>query len=263
MDKLNEEGLIEKIRFKKEFVEIPIEDIKMALKQFERSEISDEDKVKRVRDILRKIYSGFGGRKIFMFNDKSPEEVLEKHISTRERLEHYEEIYKKLLSGFDTGKNVSVIDLGAGVNGFSYNFFEKCGFSKVRYVGVEAVGQLVTLMDNYFEENGLDAKAVHLSIFNKEELVRLINKQKTPKVVFMLKVIDSLEVLKRNYTLELLEEMKKLEIERFVISFATRSWFKRRKFYAQRKWLTNFIEKNFNITDDFELGGERYIVFEK
>ena len=38
-----------------------------------------------------------------------------------------------------------IFDLGAGINGFSYNYFPK----GVYYVGIEAMGQLVDLMNYY------------------------------------------------------------------------------------------------------------------
>ena len=65
----------------------------------------------------------------------------------------------------------------------------------------------------------------------------------------------------RNYSKLLLKEISPL-VNRVVISFATRSLIKRKRFKAKRKWLVNFIKENFRIIDDFELSGEKYIVFE-
>ena len=83
-----------------------------------------------------------------------------------------------------------------------------------------------------------------------------------PRIVFLFKVFDSLEMLERNYSKKLLLEFVPI-VDKVVISFATRSLVNRKKFLAQRKWLTNFIEDKFNVLDDFEIGGERYICFEK
>ena len=68
-------------------------------------------------------------------------------------------------------------------------------------------------------------------------------------------------MLKKNYSKELLLEISPL-VERVVVSFATESFNKRTRFKVKRYWLINFIQENFKITDDFEIGGERYIVFE-
>jgi len=52
-------------------------------------------------------------------------------------------------------------------------------------------------------------------------------------------------------------------VDRVVVSFATRSLVKRTRFKAQRNWIVDFIKNNFSILDDFELGSERYVVFER
>jgi predicted nucleotidyltransferase len=36
-----------------------------------------------------------------------------------------------------------------------------------------------------------------------------------------------------------------------------------KKFKAKRDWIVNFIRENFKILGDFEIGGERYIIFSK
>ncbi|MEA3330018.1 MAG: hypothetical protein U9Q06_04720, partial [Nanoarchaeota archaeon] len=221
--------IFDKVVEKKEFSQLPKEDVELAFKTFEKSQISDEEKVKKTRNLLRQIYSGFGSKKLMNWKNKSADEVLKKHLSTRERYNYYEEIYSRLLNGLE---KYSVVDLGAGVNGFSYNFFK----GEVDYLGVEAVGQFVTLTNDFFKKKRIKGLAVHLSLFDKKKVINLIKKMKTPRIVFMFKVIDSLEKLERNYTLEFLRELKTVDIKKIVVSFATESWFKRKKFFAKRNW---------------------------
>ncbi len=257
---MERDEIIEKIIQKKEFSELPKADILKAFEKFDNERFSDEEKVKKTRDFLRKAFSGFSGQKLLVYKDKSAEEVLMKHLSTRERYENYEVIYERLLKNFP--KEISVLDLGCGVNGFAYNFFEKVG-KKVNYVGIEAVGQLVELMKRYFEKEKLkNSKAIHMSLFEIEKLKEMIEDFKRPRVLFLFKVIDSLEKVERNYTKVLLKEIVPLA-DKIVISFATESWARRRKFFANRKWLIDFIRDNWQFTDDFEIAGERYVVFEK
>jgi hypothetical protein len=49
--------------------------------------------------------------------------------------------------------------------------------------------------------------------------------------------------------------------DRVVLSFATRSMIRRDKFRVNRKWIINFINENFELLEDFEIGNERYILF--
>ena len=68
-------------------------------------------------------------------------------------------------------------------------------------------------------------------------------------------------MLERNYSKKLLLEIAPL-VNKVVVSFATRSMISRKKFRINRNWILDFIRNNFKILDDFELGSERYVVFE-
>lgn len=247
--------ILDKIRDKREFSQLPEKDIELAYSHYEKRQASDDEKIKLTKELLRKIFSAFISQKLLSLKNKEPEWILRKHISTRERLNYYREIYPKIFSEY---KKASVIDLGAGINGFSYQYFNL----KIKYTAIESVGQLVELMNFYFKQNKLNGNAIHLSLFEKEKVKDIIKKEKNPKIVFLFKVIDALESLKPNYSKELISEIAGIS-DKIVVSFATRSLGSREKFKAKRNWIVDFINENFNILDDFELGGERYLVFKK
>lgn len=255
-----EPWIYEKITAKKEFSNLVKKDVEKAWRVFEKRQTSTEEKVRLTRDLLRKVFSAFTSQKLLSPRHKDEEWILKKHLSTRERFEHYEKIYSKILRGF-SGK-ISVIDLGAGVNGFSYKYFKQGGFD-IDYVAVEGVGQLVELMNHYFLERKIkNAKAYHESLFELENIKEIIKKIKKPRVIFLFKTLDSLEMLERDYSKKLLKEIAPLA-DRIAVSFATRSMIKRERFKVSRNWIFSFIKENFNVIDDFEVGGERYVVFEK
>lgn len=245
--------LLEKITKKKEFSNLLREDVEKAYKVFEKRQVSEEEKIRLTRDLLRKVFSAFTSKKLLSLKDKDPQWILRKHISTKERLDFYGELYSRIVNEGET-----VFDLGAGINGFSYNFFPK----RVYYIGIEAMGQLVDLMNYYFKTRGLEARAIHESLFSLEKIKKYLNQVKKNKIVFLFKTLDSLEMIDRNYSKVLLKEIVPLT-DRVIVSFATRSLIKKTRFKAKRTWLINFIKENFRILDDFELGIERYIVFEK
>ena len=250
---LTKKEIILKIIEKKEFSQLPAKDVELAFEKFDKPKNAEYQKLKLTRNFLRKVYSSFSSRKLLNPKEFDKEYVLKKHKSTKERLEFYGEIYKRILSDEKT-----VIDLGAGVNGFSYDYFGK----KVDYVATEAVGQLVDLMNFYFKKNKINGKAVHISLFDLKGTIQLIKKTKKPRLILLFKVIDSLEVMKRDYSKELLLELGKLG-DKIVLSFPTRSLGKRQKFEAQRKWILNFIRYNFEVLDEFDFGGEKYLSFQK
>jgi len=256
---LHDEILIKKITSKRELSKLPEIDVKIAFNKFNKRILLDEEKIKLTRELLHKVFSSFTSSKLLSPKNKSEEWTLRKHLSTRERLPYYGEIYSKLLKGL--GKRVSVIDLGAGINGFSYDYFKKSG-NDVDYIAIEGVGQLVDLMNAYFHKKQINGKAFHLSLFEIDKIKELINKTKSPRVVFLFKTLDSLEMLGRDYSFKLIKEIISLT-DKIVISFATQSMIKKKKFNVNRKWIIDFLKENFKITDDFEIGGERYICLVK
>ncbi|NCN86568.1 hypothetical protein GW932_01945 [archaeon] len=278
---LNYDEVIEKIMEKKEFRKLPLSDVKLVYSQFEdREDLILDEKIKETRDLLRKMYTAFVSEKLLNVKDKEPIWFLQKHISTKERLNHYIDVYKKCLDGLDEvhheeliepnyisakdkltkGGIINVYDLGSGINGFSYDYFLEAGFN-VNYFGFEAVGQLVDLQNNYFLKEKKNADCFHGSLFDLEIVKSFLKKGKGKKVVFLFKTLDSLEMLKRNYSKELLKEIMPF-VDRVVVSWATKSLVSKKNFYAERKWLKDFIKENYKIIDEFQEGIENYLIFE-
>lgn len=250
---MNKKELVEKIIEKRDFSRLPMKDLELAFSHFERRQVSDKEKIRLTRELLHKVFGAFGSRKLLGLREKDLEWFLRKHLSTRERIGFYSEIYKRVLKD-----EKIVFDLGAGINGFSYKYFPK----KIKYVAIEAVGQWVDLMDNYFQKEKISGSAVHLSLFQLEKLKRLVEKEgtKKDKVIFLFKVLDSLELLERDYSKKLLLELCPL-VSKVVVSFATESMVKRRRFRANRNWIVDYIGENFSVLADFKLGSERFLVF--
>lgn len=250
--------ILDKIREKREFSQLTEKDIQIAYECFEKRQITEEEKIRLTKELLRKVFSAFISKKLLSLKNKEPEWILRKHVSTRERLPYYEKIYQRILN---KNSKLSIIDLGAGINGFSYFFFKKFGID-ADYVAIDSVGQLVELMNFYFKQNGINGKSIHLSLFDKEKIKEIILKKKKPRIIFLFKVIDALEILKKDYSKEFISELISIS-DKIIISFATKSLGSREKFKANRKWITDFIYTKFNVLDDFEIGGERYIGFSK
>jgi len=298
--------IYERIIAKRDFSKLPKRDVEVAFSHFAKRQTSDEEKIRLTRDLLRKVFSVFTSKKLLKMRDYDADWILKKHVSTRERLLHYEEIYHRILND-----EKNVIDLGAGVNGFSYEYLEEVlqkggeklhsqardiaksdnkktrgssgvinsekfmakdergkllekneGKVRVNYIAVEATGQLVDLMNKYFDREKFDAKAIHRSLFDLSEIKKIIKSMRGKKIVFLFKVLDSLEMLERDYSKKLLKEIVPLA-DKVVVSFATRSLVARKKFKVNRNWIRGFIQDNFKILDEFELGEEKYIVFKK
>ena len=151
-----------------------------------------------------------------------------------------------------------MIDLGCGVNGFSYKFLPQY----VNYVGVEGVGQLVKLTNNYFRDRGFEkAHVFHRDLFDLNFVVDILRKleKNKPRVVFMFQIVDALEFFEKDFSKKFLLGISR-NSEFVVLSFALSSLSGRKKFEVSRKWLLDFICENFEVVSDFQLANERFII---
>lgn len=246
-------NLVEEVKKKKEFSELPDSVVLRALGE------SGED-VKEARKLLRKYFGVFLTNRVLRRGGSK----LEFHISSKKR--DYENFYREIFEvlgiwdlGLGSGDIKSVIDFGCGVNGFSYEFLPK----GISYVGIEAAGQLVFQMNDFFEEKGFDGRAVCLDLFEVDEVVGILKETRKKRIGFLFQVVDALENMKRDFSKEfILEIMKELEI--LVISLPLVSLGGRKKIGEhKRKWLVDFLEENFKVVKDFEMFGERVLIVEK
>ncbi|MCK4649735.1 hypothetical protein KAT36_00745 [Candidatus Pacearchaeota archaeon] len=239
-------SLIESVKRKKEFSMLPDSIVERALKE------SGED-VKEARKLLRKYFGVFLTNRVL----KGRGDLLGIHISSKKR--DYEDFYFRIFEGMD--KIRSVVDLGCGVNGFSYEYLRDV-IGDVDYIGVEAAGQLVELMNKYFEENEFSAWAIKGDLFDIDGVVKILEKSAKPRVVFLFQVVDALESMERNFSKKFI--LKVMEgCEWMVISLPLVSLGGRKKFEVSRRWLVDFLEEEFIVEKDFEMFGERILIFRR
>ncbi len=273
-----EESLIKEIKKKKEFSELPDSIV-------ERASRMAKGDVKESRALLRKYFGVFLTNRVLRFGSRKSEVggrgMLEVHMSSKKR--DYQKFYSKIFEVvggprrlgevLDKGRHQdigSVVDLGCGVNGFSYGHLRDV-VGNVDYIGVEVAGQLVNQMNVFFKERNFDARAVRADLFEVEGVLDILSskddsgdpkKAKSPRVVFMFQVVDALESMKRDFSKELISEVMK-NCEWLVISLPLVSLGGGKKFAVKRKWLMDFLEKEFVVERDFEMFGERVICVRK
>jgi len=242
-------NVINKIKQKREFSELPDSVVKRVM------EITKDD-VKESRALLRKYFGVFLTNKILKGKCLT-EKMLKMHLSSKKR--NYEKFYREVFCGMkDVG---SVIDLGCGVNGFSYCFLRDV-VGDINYLGVEASGQLVKHMNNYFKTEDFSAKSIVGDLFDIKSILEILKKKKKKRIVFLFQVVDALENLERDFSKTFIMKISE-ECEKIVLSLPMESLGGRKKFTAQRKWIIDFLEENFIIEKDFIANGERTICFYK
>jgi len=234
------------IKQKKEFSKLPDSVIRNALKK-------SQGDIKLARANLRKYIGLFLTNKIIKAKI-TDEKILKSHISSKKR--DYKVFYEEI---FEEIKNPnSIIDLGAGVNGFSYKYLKEV-VERIDYIAIEASGQLVDQMNTFFKKNRYPARAFSKDITNLRGLNSVINETKKPRTIFLFQVIDALENFEKNFSKKLLDELKKTA-STIIITLPLESIGKQKKFQVQRKWLLEFLEEKFTIKKDFKLFSERILI---
>lgn len=248
--------IIKKIKEKREFSGLPDSLIEKVLLQKQIKNKSDEDKVRLVRAFLRKYFGVFLTNKVLKGKDKT---VLESHISSKKR--DYSQFYQKI--SLVTGTNFkSILDLGCGMNGFSYPFIVDV-FGEISYNGFEGTGQLCDLQENYFKKkNFLSANVIWGDLFNLLEVKSVFRDSTFPRIVMLLQVVDALENLEPNFAKIFLLEIKKYMDKKdvLVISNPLKSISGKNRFNVKRRWLEEFITQNFELIDKFDLFDEEFLI---
>jgi hypothetical protein len=212
--------------------------------------------VKRVRDELRIVYGSFlteDFHKKRMPADKDEiVEVLKTHKSTKERIEFYDEIYSKII---EWHKPKKIADLGCGLNPLSYFFMNlDCDYFASDLSSADM--NFIQCFFNEFQINGR-AKAydlTNLSILEDDCFQKC-------DLVFLFKVLDSLEEVKKNVSKDLLQGISAKHI---VVSFPTKSLLSKKGFRIEkRNWLFNFINKMGWKHERFEVENELFVLIDK
>jgi 16S rRNA (guanine(1405)-N(7))-methyltransferase len=252
-------NILEEIKNKKEFRGLSDDFVSRVMVLYSNKyDIYDKKQkkelIKQTRAKLRDLHSAFRLRnynkkekylnEMTIWNDKEQcTKILKLHISTNERLDHYDKLYSKLQKKIQFK---SVLDLGCGLNVFSLPWMERF----VTYYGVDVNKDDVDFCNDYLRRFALGG-AVRLGD------VMSFSKFMKADVTFMFKMLEALEQLERGSTEEL---FKRVTSPYIVASFATRSLGGKKPISARRlKW----FEKLVDYQEKFKLGDEIYYVIKR
>lgn len=242
--------LINLVKEKREFSGLPDSIVEKALG------LNKKD-VKKTRAFLRKYFGVFMTNKVLKGFD---EKVLESHISSKKR--NYELFYKKISES--VGNNFkSVVDLGCGMNGFSYSFIAE-SFGKIKYVGVEATRQLCVSQNEFFKKNNIDGEVIWGDLTNFD-LVKNSMGDQSPRLVLLLQVVDAMESVEPNSSKVFLDKLASFldKGDVLVVSNPLKSISGRNNFTIKRRWLEEFLKEKFIFANKFYLFDEDFLILNK
>ena len=174
-------------------------------------------------------------------------EILQLHSSTKERLPFYDKLYKRIFR--ITGKPRVILDLGCGLNPFSFKFMKFNGHYHAYDISEKEIG----MINKYFWIMKLKGRA----------FVADILKEKFPKadVAFLFKMTDVLDKGKGHKKTE--EILKSIPASYVVISFPTVTMSNKRMNFPRRKWVELLCERLGYSVTYFEMGNELFYVVGK
>ncbi|MGV8171863.1 MAG: hypothetical protein ACP5OA_04175 [Candidatus Woesearchaeota archaeon] len=241
--------------------------------------------IKEIRAELRKVYGvfimdGYSSRKKLLeelrnvmsetaeIDESEVHRIHEKlfllHKSTKERMDHYEELYTIIfdtIKSFSTGsvdnnKRYVCMDLACGMNPLSTVLFK----DKIKkYYASDISTEDCAFLKEYFDITTIDAIIFPADLTDTKIFLKL---EKIPvDICFIFKTLDGLERVHRNISEELL---RCVNTKYFAITFPTLSIGGVREIKEHRRlWFEKLLERLGWKYEKFTLGSELLYVIEK
>ncbi|MGV8141569.1 MAG: hypothetical protein ACP5NW_03970 [Candidatus Woesearchaeota archaeon] len=239
--------------------------------------------IKELRAELRKVYGvfileGYEKRKKLLEDLKQAETEEEKrdihdrmfliHKSTKERMDHYEELYKAIFDKIDDFEKDEMpknkrdkerfvfMDLACGMNPLSTVLFK----DKIkRYYASDISTEDCEFLKEYFDTTGIDAIIFPADLTEEKIFYKL---EKIPvDICLIFKTLDGLERIKRNISEDLLNS---INTRYFAITFPTLSISGHREIKEHRRlWLERLLESLGWEYEKLTLGSELLYLIKK
>ena len=224
----------------------------------------EKELIKDVRSKLHRLYSSYQtGKKnkrdeyLNKLKDNSDfiTDLLSMTISTKERINDYESIYKNIFKV--TGNPKVILDLGCGMNPLSFSLMN---LETLSYYCYDIDQSDINFLNDYFKvmkNNGLTGKANILDVRDKIGIKKIHKSD----IVFMFKLIDLLDT-KENISENLIKILIK-KTKFIVTSFPTRTLTRKLMKLSQRRGFEKMLERiNLKFTS-FNTDNEIFYIINK
>ena len=227
--------------------EIVLEEINNYLKKNKIEKVTKQD-IKEIRNQLHKLYSSYQTskknkrQKYFKELEQNINnldiinKILSTNISTKERLEDYENIYNEIFN--ITGNPKIIVDIGCGLNPISYPYMN---LNELTYYAFEIDNEDINFLNEFFnimKNQGLNGKAQILNVRNLQEIVHLPSSD----IIFLFKVIDLIDLKNHKPSEELIKIL--ISKTKFIVaSFATKTISKKSMNFPNRKWFELMLQR--------------------
>ena len=245
--------LLDEVKRKKEYKNLDDDFVSRVIVSFSgKYELPKQKKelMKVVRAKLRDLYGAFRTplyrkkekllESLAGWDDKEGcRNILGCHLSTKERIDYYDKLYKWLRSNVEFS---TVLDIGCGFNVFSMPWLGQVG-----YYGIEVNKDDVDFCNTYMYRYGLTGGVRWGDVLSFNKVVKT-------DIVFLFKVLEGFEALERGFSEKMFAE---LDCDYALVSFATKSLGGKKTISERRlKWFKEFA----NIVERKKFGTEVYFL---
>jgi 16S rRNA (guanine(1405)-N(7))-methyltransferase len=195
--------------------------------------------VKEIRKKLHLIYGSFQtskkNKRGKYLKDLDIKKILSTNISTKERLEIYPNLYKKIFK--ITGKPKTIVDLGCGINPISFPFMN---LKKINYFCYDIDKNDLDFIKKYFKLMKINGKTKILNLLKVKKDPDMIKKIPKSDVAFLFKLLDSLET-KGHKLSEII--ISNLNSKHVVVSFSTKTITRKIMKHPYRGWIERMLKR--------------------
>jgi 16S rRNA (guanine(1405)-N(7))-methyltransferase len=290
------ENLKKKILEKKELKGIPLEFLDKFLEEYKRENYKTYKKLedknfnekskefdelkKEIRRRIREVHGVFSKEPIsrqkkekYLYELKTGaadkkeiiiQKILASHQSTFERMNNYEELYKKIFEDYDSSKNQKkplgkIIDLGCGYNPFAYTYISALGFNP-EYFAVDINKEDAEFIQRYFDATKIKGRSEVIDLTEDEGLKIIEDESKNSKICLMFKLLDSLEAKKRGSSAKL---MNAVNSKRIIVSFPLKTISGKNIIKGKRKWFEKIKTSGKFEVEELALDNEQYYILKR
>ncbi len=170
--------------------------------------------------------------------------ILSIHKSTKERLNNYKKIYKRILDK----KVESILDIGSGLNVFSYPYIDK----EVKYYAVDLD---VEVIKKYFKIKDIKGEAIKANLLD-------LDKISFPRadVCFLFKILESIDIKGHKNSENLI---KRIDCKRIIVSFSLKTLDDREMKFQRRGWFERMLNRLNYKFESFKTENEIFYIIEK
>lgn len=219
--------------------------------------------VKSIRDVARRIYGVYIGKKygkrdeLLVVGDYDG--LLDLHMSTKERFNHYEEIYKVLIEKTMCPK--SVLDLACGFNPLAVNYlYDACGKKKkIRYYACDISEEDMDFLNRAFSTGNYNSDSLAFRCDLSDVYSLKVLEQYKTDWCLLFKALDPIEEISENITYDLLDNIKSKYI---IVSFPMVTVSRKPMKNPRRNWFEKVLNRKELLFEMVEINDELFYIIE-